>query len=800
MPTYLFQLLDVTHEVKGLDARIVIWGRTNDGERVVFFYRGFNPYFYAILEPDASPEAVASAIRSLSIAKSPIVSIEYVEKKYFGRKVDALKITTKIPEQIREYYSRKVAKIKGVARVLEDDIRYAMRFLIDKNLYPMRWYSVEAERVDKPDYRVPAFEVTGEFEEEPLGETSDPLEGLRVLAFDTEIYNKYGSPTPERDPIIIIGIAYGVYGEESYKIEIMDQEKAGGEKELIEWFRDRILELDPDIIVGYNQNHFDWQYLMERARRLAVKLDVGRRLGSEPALSVYAHVSIAGRLNVDLYDYAEEIPGLRLKTLEEVAEYLGVVKSSERVLIPFYEIANYWESRKKRPILLQYAKDDVVSTYELSRSFLPFGAQLSSITGLPMDQLMAASTGFRLEWRLIREAYKRGELVPGRVEKKLGTYVGALVLKPRPGIHENVAVLDFASMYPHIMVKYNVGPDTLIRPGEKFEGPIHVAPETGHKFRAEPKGFFAGALRRFLEWRKRIKAFMKGLQPGTPQYRLLDARQRAVKVLANAMYGYMGWSGARWYCRECAEAVTAWGRMLISETISYARRIGLKVYYGDTDSLFVDMKDDLVEKVMEHVEKMGFEVKIDKIYKRVLFTGAKKRYAGLTMDERIDVVGLEAVRTDWCELAKEVQLNVLDIILRQNNLGKAIEYVRKVIADLRERRIPLAKLIIWKTLTRKIEDYKVEGPHVKAAQIMVKHGFKVEPGMKIGYVIVRGIGKLSDRGMPYFMVSPEEVDVEYYIRKQVVPAAMRILEPLGVDEKKILSMGPVKKRTLTDFF
>jgi len=568
----------------------------------------------------------------------------------------------------------------------------------------------------------------------------------------------------------------------------------------LEWFQKRILEIDPDIVVGYNQNYFDWKYIAERAKRLGIKLDVGRRVGSEPVPSVYGHISLAGRLNVDLYDYAEEIPGLRLKTLEEVADYLGVTSVSDRVLIPWYEIPEYWRDPEKRGILLRYAEDDVVSTYKLAGVFLPFGAQLSSITGLPMDQLMAASTGFRLEWRLVREAYKRGELVPRRVERGYGTYVGGLVLKPRPGIKENVAVLDFASMYPHIMVKYNVGPDTLVRPGEKIEGPLHVAPDTGHRFKARPEGFFAGALRRFLEWRRRIKSFMKGLHPDSPQYRLLDARQRAVKVLANAMYGYMGWAGARWYCLECAEAVTAWGRKLISETISYARTMGLRVYYGDTDSLFVDMREDLIRRVREHVEKMGFEVKIDKVYRRILFTGAKKRYAGLTMDGRIDVVGLEAVRTDWCELAKEVQLNVLDIILRRNDINMAVEYVQGVINELREGRIPLSKLVIWKTLTRRIEDYKVEGPHVRAAQVMVRHGYAVHPGMKIGYVIVKGTGKLSDRGMPYFMVEPKDVDIEYYISKQVIPAAMRILEPLGVDEKKLLRGGLPRRKTLADFF
>jgi len=197
-------------------------------------------------------------------------------------------------------------------------------------------------------------------------------------------------------------------------------------------------------------------------------------------------------------------------------------------------------------------------------------------------------------------------------------------------------------------------------------------------------------------------------------------------------------------------------------------------------------------------QELGLEIKIDKIYKRVFFTEAKKRYVGLTQDGRIDIVGFEAVRGDWAEIAKEVQEEVSKIILREMDTNKAIEYVRSIVRELSEGKIPIEKLIIWKTLSKKLEEYEVDAPHVVAAKILLKQGYKVEVGDKVGYVIVKGSGKISSRARPYTMVSSRDIDVNYYLDHQIIPAALRILEYFGISEKqlKIASRGT---RTLFDF-
>lgn len=787
-----FYLLDVTYEVVSSEPHIIMWGITCDGRRVVLRDRSFRPYFYVILHGGSDAQGIASKAKALSEPPSPIIKAEVEDKYYYGRPVKAVKIVTVIPESVRKY-REKIKAISGVKEVVEADIRFSMRYILDKGLRPCGWHKVKVSKL-KPTrhFRVDdEYEVVGGIESL---KNSTPPKDLRIMAIDIEVYTEHGSPRTERDPIIIIGTITNNGAIKQFISEGLD------DKGIISEFSEYVINVDPDIILGYNSNFFDWPYLLERAKIHGLKLDVGRRIGAQPSVSTYGHVSVPGRLNIDLLNFAEEIPEIKLKSLDIVADYLGVIKREERVLIDYTEIPKYWNNLEKRGILLKYNLDDVKSTIGLGEKFLPFAMQLSYITRLPLDQVGAASVGYRLEWFLMYEAYRRNELMPNREEREAEPYKGAVVLQPVPGIHENIAVLDFTSMYPSIMIKYNVGPDTIATGELCNEEEHYIAPEVGHCFRKSPPGFFKNVLSMLLELRKKIREEMKKYSPESYEYRLLDERQRAIKILANATYGYMGWAGARWYCRECAEAVTAWGRQLIKKAIEISSNLGLKVIYGDTDSLFITYQPDKSKTFIELVEKeLGFEIKVDKVYKRVFFSEAKKRYAGILGDGRIDIVGFEAVRGDWAEIAREVQEKVTETLLKEGSVAKAVDYVRSVISDLAQGRIPIEKLIIWKTLTKPIEEYDAEAPHVNVAKKMLRYGFRVGVGDKVGYVIVRGTGKISERAEPYMLVKdPKNIDYNYYVDHQIVPAALRILEYFGVTDMQ-LKKATAGRKSLFDY-
>jgi DNA polymerase I len=559
---------------------------------------------------------------------------------------------------------------------------------------------------------------------------------------------------------------------------------------------------DPDVIVGFGVNGQDWQYLRERCRKHGLPMRIGRAR-TEPHTSVYGHVSLNGRINLDLADYADEFPEVKVKTLVNLADYLGFMKIENRIIIESMDFADYWDSTEKRGDLKQFSMDNTRCVMGISEAILDFAMQLSNLVCLPLDHVGTAAAGFRVEWFLIKRTHKLGELVPRRVEQPYRPYAGGLVLQPKPGLHENIVVLDFKSMYPNIMITYNLSPDTYISPKEpEPPGGVYVAPEVKHKFRKEPPGFYKEVLSYLIEARDEIRLKMKKLQPKNVEYRVLDARQKAVKVITNASYGYAGWTGARWYVKPVAEAAAAWGRHTILTAIDMAEKNMLKVVYGDTDSIFIENQPDRVEKLSKDIwKKLGLEIKPDEVYLRIFFTEAKKRYAGLLADGRLDIVGMEVVRGDWATIAKTVQEKVLEIILKEQSPKKAVDFVHQFIYELQQKRVPYRDLVIWKTLSKPAEEYEVRASHVEAAKMLRAKGWELAVGDKIGYVVVEGTGRLYERVKPYMFASYDDVDVEYYVSKQVVPAAARILESFGVTEEQLLQSktGGKETRKLTDF-
>jgi DNA polymerase I len=336
---------------------------------------------------------------------------------------------------------------------------------------------------------------------------------------------------------------------------------------------------------------------------------------------------------------------------------------------------------------------------------------------------------------------------------------------------------------------------------------VYVAPYVGHKFRKKPDGFFKQILVNLVERRKKIKEELeRNFDP------LKDVEQQTLKILTNSFYGYTGWSAARWYRRECAEATTAWGRYFITRAVEIAKSMGLEVIYGDTDSLFVKSDGDVVEKARKLSEKVSkeipLELDVEDLFETIFFTGKKKRYAGLTSEGRIMVRGLEVRRGDWCDLAREVQMKVIETILKEKKVEKAVEYVREIIRELREGKIPLEKLVISKTLVKKPSRYEASQPHVIATIKAKSYGIEYKVGDKVPYIILSGPGGVSERAEPFEALKPEgvkvrtksgelkEIDIDYYITNQIVPAALRVLEVFGISEREL---HLASQRTLEDF-
>ncbi|HIC90653.1 MAG TPA: DNA polymerase II [Syntrophaceae bacterium] len=760
-----FWLLDINYEMMDGCPQIHLWGLDNRNKRILAIDRSPTPYFYLLLKKGKDVNDVAQAVLKVARSLKDILDVTIVERRYFGKSAKVLKITCKDPDHYSiNRLARKLTKIEGVEMALEDDIRFSTQYLLDTGITPCGWYELGGKEVENNlGAQVDSvYLITQPLK--PVEITGIP--NLTILAFTILWCNQKA---------IVVSMTTNT-GEER---ELIANDT--DDKPVLEGFIRFIREYDPDIIFGYDSNR-QWHNLLERAKNLGLTLSIDR-MGTEPHTSIHGHISVTGRTNIDLLDFAHELEQVKVKTLSNVAEFLGVKVEGE--YIEEMDIPSWWKTKAKRKELLNFAKADASRIIGIGNTMLDYILELSHLVGLPLDYVGRAATGFRVENYLLREARSLGELAPKRVERPYFPYTGGMVMAPKSGIHKDIAVLDFKSLYPNLMILYNLSPDTYVDMKEKIsEDQVYIAPELGHRFRKTPPGFYKHILTGLIGARDRIHQKMKSHPVNSFEYRLLDARQRVVKIITNACYGYAGWLGARWYLKPVAEAVAAWGRATISKAQDKAKSLGLEVIYSDTDSLFVKYDSRKIEALTREIEEeLGLEIKPDKVYRRIFFTEAKKRYAGLLPDGRLDIVGLEVVRGDWAPVAKDVQERVLEIILKEESVDKALEYVHQFLSDFRKGKVPYKDLVIWKTITKPLEAYKAHAPHVEAARRLIEAGYKLTLGDKIGYVITKGKGKLYQRAIPYQMATYDQIDLGYYISNQILPPATRILEEFGIKEK-----------------
>ena len=771
-----FWLLDLNHETYEGKSSIWLWGITHEGKRVLVVDDNYRAYFYLLPRKDQDPEELKKNLE----AEKPHPNIENAtieKKRLLGAERVVLKVFCKDPELL-ERAARDTLKKTGAEANYEEKLRLAIKYQYDYGIKPCQWYEAEtsSSSIDPREFSVHQT-LTATDHPRPIAKEEPP--SLDLFSFSLLSVSKTGAPSPIRDPIQIIGWRTNKNTNEVILT------RADSDQGTIQKFGEDITKINPDFVLSFEGNSNHWPYLVKRANKTKTPIKVGRD-GGPPHQSLYGHYSIIGRANVDLLNFADDLYDVKIKTIENVAKYLGI-QFPDLKLIDETAYFDYWSKPDRRKILVQHIEAEPDTILKIGQEAIDYVIQISALSGLPPDQVIAAAVGFRVDNYLMMETHNLGQLIPSRTEQPIIPYKGAIVLEPKVGLHDNVASLDFSSMYPSLMIKYNISPDTLVSGREK-EDDIFEVPEVRHRFRKNPPGFYRIVLTKLIEARKATRAELKRIARGDPRYPLLRAREKAVKVMTNAVYGYAGWAGARWYSKEVAESAAALGRETINHAILLAKSLGLTVFYGDTDSLFVNYDEKLVQKFQIEIDRqLGLEINLSEVYKRILFTEAKKKYAGLTTDDQIDVVGLEAVRGDWSNLARDVQNMVLKIVLEDSNPSRATVYVQDLTRNLKSKSLPLASFIIWKTLTKPVEAYEVNAPHVEAAKKMAKDGWPLTAGDKVGFIITNRPGKLFQKAEPHYKVTVDDVDYDYYVRNQIVPAAARILEILSVSEDQLLA-------------
>lgn len=590
METKELVLLDIDYVTDHGIPVVRLFGKEIGGENkkpIIALDRHFRPYIYVI--PYGNMEDCIQQIKKLQVSE-----IRPIIKKDIAKEIELLEVVLKHPQDVPKL-REKILNLSEVKEIREHDIPFYRRYLIDNALYPMAQVEVTGKTVDSrscPGIHHPAQDISiFEMKSKPKPKDGE-IPHLKVISFDIEVRNPEGMPNADNDEIIMISLVgnWGLQKVLSTKDSPLEYvETLKNEKEMILRFIEIINTQNPDVILGYNSDIFDFPYIDDRAKKLGISLNIGLD-GSDIKYLRRGFVSAAlvrGRVHVDLYPIMRRHLTLDRYTLERVFKELF---DEEKEDINGDEIWKYWDSDgEKLEKLFKYSLDDAVATYRVGEKMIPINRELTRIIGQPLSDISRMAAGQMVEWFLIRKAYEYGELVPNKPSqyeyerRRRLTYVGGYVKDPVKGLHQNIVSFDFKSLYPSIIISKNISLDTLIT-GETDEE-YYTAPEVPHKFRKTPEGFIPSIIGDLLKERAKIKKIINKTDDPV-EFRVLNVQQEALKTLANSMYGVYGYARFRWYSRECADAVTAWGRDYIKKTMEKAGKYGFKAIYADTDGFY----------------------------------------------------------------------------------------------------------------------------------------------------------------------------------------------------------------------
>ena len=577
METKQFVLLDIDYITKNRIPVIRLFGKlieeNGEGSKIIALDRRFKPYIYI------HPNNVDDCIKELAVLE---LEVEKLRRKDNGKLKNFLKVTLKHPQDIYKLRD-KILDLKSVEEIREHDIPFYRRYLIDKGLFPMNIVEVHGKVLNfnrsSSDGKC-IFEVHSE--PQNLGSS---LKELNMLSFNIEACNPDGMPKVKEDPIIIISFSSNQGFQKVYTTKTSSSdsvETSPNEKELIEKYVNTIQSEDPDIILGYNSDRFDFPYLKERAEKLDVPLKLGVDGSSLKIVNNGRRNAsvIKGRIHIDLYSNMRRNLPLEYHTLKRVYKELF---GEDKLEIPGHEVYNSWNDDGERlERLFKYSLADVMAVTKIGEKMLPLSIELTRIVGQPLFDMVRMGSGKQVEWYLLRKAFEYENMAPNKFGSYLRDVVGGHVKEPVKGLHTNIYYFDFRSLYPSIIVSKNISPDTLVE--ERIED-CHIAPEFGYKFRKTPQGFIPSVVGKLLENRFQKKSMMKESEDPR-EFQMLNLQQEALKRLTSTIYGLYNHSTFRWYSIECSEAITAWGRDFLQKTMEKSEEYGFKPIYADTDGFY----------------------------------------------------------------------------------------------------------------------------------------------------------------------------------------------------------------------
>ena len=710
-----------------------------------------------------SPVFFIEKISSVTNLPFPFSRKEVKLKNFEGKNVDALYFNTQ-----RDLKAAVEELEKIGVKTFESDVDPTRRFLMERFINAQ----VKVEGVFYQKNNLATFN-------NPKIEPCEITPELLIASIDIE--------TGQNNQLYSIAIHLsGKFDEKKVFIVSNNKEKLpshisifSDEKELLQNFLNWFNEKDPDVLIGWHVIGFDLMFLENKCKELMIPFDIARadgRVSLRQRKPSGYFASVTGRIVIDgpvaLRTSFFTFEDYRLETVaqELLAEGKTITQDQNKV----EEIERLFSEDKAA--LAEYNLNDaiLVSNIFKKAGLIELSIRRSQLSGLLMDELGMMTAAF--DHFLLPKLHRVCYVAPNVKDLEASEHsAGGYVMDPIPGIYDDVIVLDFKSLYPSIIQTFKIDPysnlkydiDTITTlNGLRFSGTKHFLPEFIDHLTEQ----------RNLAKKKNDKQLSK-----------------AIKILMNSFYGVMGSFGCRFYHPNLPTAITGTGHKLLLGSKEFLAEKGYEVIYGDTDSLFVKLKEgegevaevtgkniaeDLnqywKEKIQnEYALKSYLEIEFEKYYRKFILTpargsetGAKKRYAGLLVEENkesIEFVGMEFVRSDWTRLAKEFQVELYSRIFNNEDIEN---WLREIVKKVKSGEYD-DKLVYRKRLRKDVDEYTKNIPqHVKAARLLP------EVSGTVYYVITK-------RGPIPVELKHTDIDYDHYIEKQLKPIADSVLTLLG---------------------
>lgn len=838
-------------------------------DNVIYLWRdrtGHRPYCYTKMEFADLAEQVAQ--------KESKYTLERTKKRdiIIDKEIDVLKVLAPDPLSIGGTDSSFREKVTS----WEDNIKYHENYLYDRALIPGAYYVRKDEQITPFEYPISEkvqfalksllwdkIKEAGESGKEYrqyitnwANLLNQPIPELKRVAVDIEVEAEEGRMPNPRDHdrrVTAVGLVASDGFKKVYVLAndipsdgtplIPEAEQCQTEKELLEKAF-RIINEYP-IVLTFNGDDFDLPYLYMRSQdpridpkgvtipKEKVPIMVKKETFSKHGMQAEP-VGIRHGMHIDLYRTFDN-RSIQIYAYNRIYSEKTLNAISEALLD---ETKLEFEGDiSDLPIqtLARYCLQDASLTFRLTSKddnlLMKLLVVIARIGRLSVDDIARFGVNQWIRGILYYEHRQRNELIPSRKELEAkGTasttavikekkYRGGEVVEPIPGIHFNVVVLDFASLYPSIIKVHNLSYETINCPHEecqkiKVEGTTHWV----CKQRKGLASLLIGSLRDLRV--NYYKQLSKDKTLPMQERQLYNVVSQAIKVILNAAYGVMGAEIFPLYCLPVAEAIAAIGRTTIHKAIDKCKEIGIEVVYSDTDSLFLKNPSTTAidEVAMWARNTLGVDLEVDKEYRYVVFSDLKKNYLGVKPDGTVDVKGLTGKKSHTPPFIRNAFYEILNILGKvdsEKDFESARESIKSVIVEnaknLEALKIALEDLSFSVTINKSLntygkktgsktmdgkstDTYKGLPQHIKAAKMLVDANKReIRAGDVISYVKI----KTGDGVKPVELAKPEEIDTEKYL--ETMEATLdQVLSALNFDFKSML--GKPRQQSLDELF